>query len=314
MLMAGNANALRHMSKSAGQSQTYKLRRHALGFLQADPLPTADELQQYYRDQYFQRPAVATYARRYDEEEQSAQQVPAMVADYVAGIDAPKAPRTLLDVGCGEGIFMQAMADRGWDVHGMDYSEEGVHHHRPSLLPKLQVGDSVQLLRAMQDGSARFGMVNLGNIVEHVLDPVELLLLCRGLVEPGGLLRVVVPNDGSAFQALLEREGLAGKTWFAPPDHLSYFDEASLNAILKHCGCSVVRMLGDFPIELFLLNESSNYVRDRNVGASAHRARIKAVNFVASQGVERYVRWAQGLIAGGTSRSCIAFARQGGTP
>ncbi len=310
MLLDANAHAILRMNHSAGQVRSYQLKRHELGFFQADPLPTAAELQLYYRDRYYQNPLVATYRRRYDAEEQAAQEIPARVTDHLLRKDAPLAPRSLLDVGCGEGIFMQAMSDLGWMVKGVDYSEEGVRTHRPAMLPQLVVGDSLELLRSMQGQGAVFGFVNLGNILEHVLDPLDLLQLCGTLLAPHGVLRVVVPNDGSAFQGMLESHQLAGRTWFAPPDHLSYFDDDSLVRTLAHCGYRVARMLGDFPIELYLLNESSNYVLARERGPHAHRARIRAVNFVASRGIEAYVRWAEGLAAGGTTRSCIAFAQR----
>ena len=45
-----------------------------------------------------------------------------------------------------------------------------------------------------------FDAVHLNNVLEHIPDPIELLILARECLEPGGILCVNVPNDFSPLQ------------------------------------------------------------------------------------------------------------------
>lgn len=291
------------------KSTVPQLSRHPLGFLQVSPLPSEEELEKYYRDQYFQAPTVKTYARKYSQEELVLHQVACEVADHLFMIERPGGTRSVFDIGCGEGFFLKGMKSLGWNVSGTDYSSEGIANHNPELKGEMTFGPALEVIEQFRKSRRTFGLVNLGNILEHVLDPLQLLESVRPLLRADGLLRVVVPNDSSSFQSMLETLGCAGRPWIHPPDHLSYFNFDCLPAVLASTGFETIRMLGDFPIELYLLNKHSNYDADKSRGPEAHLARVRTVHNVRSRGVENYVRWAEGLAAGATSRSCIAFAK-----
>ena len=286
-----------------------QLQRHPLGFFQIAPLPSQEELEKYYRDQYFQAPTVTTYSRKYSQEELTIHQVACDVADHIFEIERPDGQKTVFDIGCGEGFFLKGMKSLGWNVSGTDYSSEGVTNHNPELLPDIKFGSALEIIEQVRKTNRQFGLVNLGNILEHVLDPLAFLESVRPLLGADSLLRVVVPNDASEFQTLLESLGCTGRPWIHPPDHLSYFNFDCLPAVLASCRFTPIRMLGDFPIELYLLNKYSNYDLDKSRGPEAHLARVRTVHFVRSRGIANYVRWAEGLAAGAVARSCIAFAK-----
>ena len=67
-------------------------------------------------------------------------------------------------------------------------------------------------------------------------------------------------------------------------------------------------MLGDFPIELFLTNEHSNYLKDRSKGKAAHVSRVVISKLIYQRGLDKYIKWSEGLAAAGIGRTCIAFA------
>jgi len=45
-------------------------------------------------------------------------------------------------------------------------------------------------------------------------------------------------------------------------------------------------MLGDFPIDWFIFNPGSNYVRDKSVIKAAHKARVQIENFIHAHPIE----------------------------
>jgi hypothetical protein len=67
-------------------------------------------------------------------------------------------------------------------------------------------------------------------------------------------------------------------------------------------------MLADFPIELFLTNEYSNYIIDRSKGKAAHASRVMISKLIYQRGLDKYIKYSEGLAAAGIGRTCIAFA------
>jgi SAM-dependent methyltransferase len=113
------------------------------------------------------------------------------------------------------------------------------------------------------------------NVLEHVPDPADLLTQVTGALAPGGLLIVRVPNDFSPLQADAQR-ALGGPDWWVVvPDHVNYFDHASIGHLIEGIGLTVVDRSADFPMEIFLLM-GQDYRNDPAVGREVHRRRRRA--------------------------------------
>jgi SAM-dependent methyltransferase len=150
----------------------------------------------------------------------------------------------------------------------------------------------------------------LQNVLEHVLDPLDLLRSLRTLVSPDGLAVVTVPNDCSTIQ----RGALAGghinsAFWVAIPDHLTYFSRDSLMKTAAATGWTCEDVLGDFPVDWFLFHGGSNYVRDRSVGKAAHRARVQLENLIHEQPLDDVVGFWSAAAKVGCGRDITAFLR-----
>jgi hypothetical protein len=78
--------------------------------------------------------------------------------------------------------------------------------------------------------------------------------------------------------------------------------------LLQDQGYEVISLQCNFPIEVFLLNEHSNYAMDRSKGKAAHVARIRAENFLVDAGLDAYVAYAEAAARLGFGRELIAYA------
>ena len=74
-------------------------------------------------------------------------------------------------------------------------------------------------------------------------------------------------------------------------------------------GWTVEKVLADFPIEWFLMNEHSNYVQDRSTGKAAHASRIFLENFLEDQVEDReaLTEFFESMAKIGQGRHVIAF-------
>lgn len=284
----------------------YSLKTDPLGFQSVDPMPTAHELQEFYNRQYFQN-ETGQYRQAYGDEELL------YFANYskvILGVlKQHGAQGSLLDAGCGEGFLMKEGLGAGFDVFGVDYSSHGLESQNPSLSSRFVEGDLLNLSGSM--GGMRFGSVVAKNVLEHVIDPRATLRELKGVLQPGGLLSVVVPNDFSNLHHELLRSGaLAKPYWFGPPQHLHYFQFESLARLLEDEGFEVLDSLGDYPVDLFLLHPETNYYETgKEFGKTAHEVRYKTVNFLCREGYEPCAEWMRANERLALGRSILMFAR-----
>lgn len=136
----------------------------------------------------------------------------------------------LLDVGCGDGYFLKMAQEAGYDVHGIDSSEQGIRAAQQRGLTRVHRGFPSDFFRKY--GGA-FDVVTCFHTLEHVEDPSGFLgQLCRFL-RPGGLLVLGVPN-ARRFTVRLRRE-----IQDFPPTHLTRWTAEAMDAFLKRHGLKV---------------------------------------------------------------------------
>lgn len=287
-----------------------RLKKHPLGFWEIAAKPTSQELQQYYADKYYQE-AKGSYELEYTQDElryfrAKLEQRSVVLHHHLSSLSS----RTLLDVGCGEGYALAFFREQGWTVKGIDFSSAGVESKNPACKDVLATGDIFELLQAEIATGRTYDVVWLQNVLEHVIDPLDLLKSLRTLVSPGGLAVVTVPNDCSITQrGALAHQHIDNAFWVAPPDHLTYFDHASLTSAANETGWDCVEMLGDFPVDWFLFHPGSNYVRDKSAGKAAHKARVQIENIIHEQPIEDVLRFWSATAKLGIGRDITAFLR-----
>jgi len=143
---------------------------------------------------------------------------------------APSAIGTLLDVGCGNGQFMERMRDLGWNVCGVDPDPAAARKGRRQGL-QIFVGTVSDV-----PDTTRFDVITLNHVVEHVPDPIGLLRECRRRLRPRtGTLVITTPNIKSL-----------GHRWFKKywrglevPRHLVLFSPAALTDCVVRSGLRV---------------------------------------------------------------------------
>lgn len=287
-----------------------RLKRHELGFLELSEKPSPQSLAAYYEQTYYQNES-SSYRKSYSalETEVIGLRIAQRSAQARALLGGDACGR-MLDVGCGEGFVLSHFLSLGWQVAGIDFSRAGVEQMNPGCLPFVQQGDVFQLLETQITAGERYNLVWLGNVLEHVLDPVGLLRSLRQIISSEGLLVITVPNDGNAYhEALLESGDIPDRFWIAIPDHLSYFTAESLKSIASATGWDCLALQGDFPIDFYLAHEGSNYVTDRSRGPAAHKARLRLEYLIGSAGPDTANRFYTSLAEVGLGRNLIAYLR-----
>jgi SAM-dependent methyltransferase len=114
----------------------------------------------------------------------------------------------------------------------------------------------------------------MGEVLEHLTDPMGILGIASNLLNAGGLLCLVVPNDFNPFQIILRDHLGFSPWWVAPPHHLNYFTPESLRVLVSRADFQVLHVETTFPIDMFLLM-GENYIGNPILGREVHARRKK---------------------------------------
>ena len=136
-----------------------------------------------------------------------------------------------LEIGCGDGWMLAALREQGWQVIGTERSVESAIPTQGHRVPVF-VGE----LDAVRP-TARFDVIILFHVLEHIMDPVAVLQRCSVLLKPGGRVIVAVPNWGS-WQAQC-----FGADWLHldVPRHLNHFSRHALAHVAEQAGLRIAR-------------------------------------------------------------------------
>ncbi|MEP7365427.1 MAG: class I SAM-dependent methyltransferase [Acidobacteriota bacterium] len=203
----------------------------ACQLLRLHPWPTPTELRHYYPDDYWfvpEQDAVSNLEETYRR---------IVLRDHVnfvrkalehADVDGP-----VLDVGCGGGLFLRMLSEKGRAVVGLDFALGAADAAWNQNGVPAVCGSLTQTPFATESFSA----VTMFHVIEHLFDPVSYLEASHRLLKPGGRLVVQVPN-ASCWQFLL-----LGEAWNGVdiPRHLINYRAHDLEILLDRCGFEVTR-------------------------------------------------------------------------
>jgi ubiquinone/menaquinone biosynthesis C-methylase UbiE len=142
------------------------------------------------------------------------------------------APLSLLDVGCGNGMFLLGMRQRGWQSFGTEIAP--AFHLQDQAAEFIKKGE----LKNIDFPDNFFDVITMWHSLEHVNDPLGYLIKARRILKNDGVLVVEVPN----FQSWQAR--FFKKNWFGldVPRHLFHFSPKSITNFLLRAGFKEIRI------------------------------------------------------------------------
>lgn len=208
--------------------------RHC-GLMRTNPRPTTDSLHNYYPDNY--GPYEST--RVHPQTSTGGIYVPSWKRILRKLIDAnsqrmpPLKPGHLLEIGCASGAFLHAMAQKGWDVKGIEFAQKAADAAR-RLGYAVQVGTIESATAPEKSYDAIVGWM----VFEHLQHPVQCLKKLRSWVNPEGWLVLSVPDAGSWEFKLFK------DAWYSLslPMHLFHYTPSTLRTVLSAGGWTAERI------------------------------------------------------------------------
>ena len=140
----------------------------------------------------------------------------------------------LLDLGCGNGLFLSMMRELGWEVMGVEPDGQAVEIARERFGLSVHEGT----LKEAYFPNDTFDAITMNHVIEHIWGPISTLQECRRVLKPGGRLVVVTPNIESLGHRLF------GEAWrgLEVPRHLYFFSARTLRVCAEQAGLRILQL------------------------------------------------------------------------
>ncbi len=150
----------------------------------------------------------------------------------------PKGSKRILDVGCGSGALAAAIKNKcpSCEVVGIEYSQNSVNIAKQVLDNVIQMDLNNISVENIPDN---FDVIICADILEHLINPADLLRIIRAKINSDGLAILSIPNIrhwSVLFQLFVNDrfeyldEGILDRT------HIRFFTLTEIRKMLEECG------------------------------------------------------------------------------
>jgi SAM-dependent methyltransferase len=265
------------------------------GFVHTDPYPPFEYLSEFYTNYEMPTP------------QENLSETARLLGSHL------EKDAVVIDMGCGDGSFLKEMHQLGFNnLIGFDQSPglERAKNLEFGDFYQSNVWDFLSEVESSNVDHVDADALVMVNVLEHVVEPIELLSRVYDVLPENGLLCITVPNDFSPLQqAFLKAKG--HQPWFVYlPDHVNYFDFSTLKSTLNRVGFEMVDQTALYPLEMFLLQDL-DYVENPSLGPVAHERRVMFEQNIKDAGMtDTLDHFYKTLAAGGYGRDVMVVCRK----
>lgn len=160
-----------------------------------------------------------------------------------------KGTKNLLDVGCGNGHFLQACQQSGWNIFGMELDPDTAA--RAAALTQQSIYPNLQAIPK----ESTFDMITLWHVLEHVYDLDDYFLFFKSRINLGGKLLLALPNSKS-YDANYFKEYWAA---YDVPRHIYHFSPETIQSVAQKHGFKIKKQRGQIFDSFYIALLSHEY-------------------------------------------------------
>ncbi|MFD0990533.1 class I SAM-dependent methyltransferase [Mariniflexile jejuense] len=202
------------------------------GFLETTPQPASDKLSDYYKsDDYISH----TNSKRnlFEKVYHIVRHISVIQKLKLINSFSSSSEKTLLDVGCGTGDFLQAAKNNHWEIFGIEPNQEA------RTIANIKTDNAVFNTQKLSEFESKsFDVITLWHVLEHLPNLEEQIAIFKKLLKPQGILIIAVPNYKS-YDANYYKEFWAA---YDVPRHLWHFNKASISKLFLKASMQVTKI------------------------------------------------------------------------
>ena len=201
-------------------SKNYLTQCQSCGFVFCKKIPTNIELTNYY-EQYSRGGAISPITiKRYNE--------------LLDEFENYRKTNNILDIGCGDGHFLEVAQERGWNVFGTEFTDAAI-----DVCIKKGIKMHKGVLASENYSENEFDIITSFEVIEHINNPQNEINNIKPILRTGGLFYLTTPNFNSLSRIFL------GPNWnvIDYPEHLSYYSPKTINSFFQKNGFQKIKII-----------------------------------------------------------------------
>lgn len=183
----------------------------------------------------------------------------------------------MLDIGCGNGCFLEEASNNFWRVSGVEISSKLIKFLKRIYHFPIYQGNILSI-----NIHKKYDILTLNQVIEHFPKPRLLIKRCFKLLNTNGLIYIATPNI-SSYAYKIRKDKF---DYMIPPEHLSYFNKNTLCDILTSEGFKVLGIsTWSYPVDMaglikhiFKRNKTLN--SSKSPKTTINRLDIKSVKYL----------------------------------
>ncbi len=150
-----------------------------------------------------------------------------------------KPPSKILDLGCSSGLLSERLVALGHDVTGVDVMEIAGVAERTTTFVKADLNDGIPA-----EAGTGFDIVLAADVLEHLVNPGNLMSQVREALAPSGVALFCVPNIAHWYPRLRSTLGMFDydQRGILDSTHLRFFTRRSIRRLVERQGFTVRRI------------------------------------------------------------------------
>lgn len=192
-----------------GYEKDYLVKCKSCGFVFCEKKPTEQELINHYNG-YPRNSSISPITiKRYNE--------------LLDNFESYRKTNNIIDIGCGDGYFLEIAKQRGWNVYGTEFTDVAIQ-----VCSEKEILMQKGVLNSSNYRSIEFDVVTSFEVIEHINNPKTEVISIKEILRNGGLFYFTTPNFNSISRLILKEQWIC----IEYPEHLSYYTSKTINHLL----------------------------------------------------------------------------------
>lgn len=153
--------------------------------------------------------------------------------------------KTILDIGSGQGSFLKLVKElTGAETWGIEIESE-VAERAKNQIDNILVGKVEDLLNSIPD--AYFDCITFNDVLEHLLEPTEVLKMIKPKLKENGLIIASIPNVrffSNLYELIIQKNWEYKDFGILDTTHLRFFTKQTMKKMFENSGYKLIKQIG----------------------------------------------------------------------
>lgn len=157
----------------------------------------------------------------------------------------PKNIRTILDIGCAKGTFLKSVKEQtNAETWGIEIVTDIANNAKDNV-DNILIGKIEDLIDSIPDNY--FDCITFNDVLEHLLEPTDVLKKIRSKLAPKGIIIASIPNVRyfkNIYELIVKKDWEYKETGILDSTHLRFFTKISMRRMFENAGYKLIKQEG----------------------------------------------------------------------